>query len=83
MLQKLNNNRAVGPNGIPGELYKYTTPLLAHETANFLNSLFETYENTDINEGEMITPPKPGKLKGPVKNLRPLTLLNTIRKHSY
>ena len=28
----------------------------------------------------MITPPKPGKPKGPVKNLRPLTLLNTIRK---
>ena len=28
----------------------------------------------------MITPPEPGKLKGPVKNLRPLPLLNTIRK---
>ena len=28
----------------------------------------------------MITPPKPDKLKSPVKTLRPLTLLNTIRK---
>ena len=66
--KKLNNNRAVGPDGIPGELYKYSTPILAHETVNCLSSLFETHENININEGEMIAPPKPGKSKGPVKS---------------
>ena len=44
------------------------------------NRIFETHDNIDINTGNMITPPKHGKPKGPVKNLRPITLLNTIRK---
>ena len=78
--KKLNNNQAVGPDGMPGELYKYCTPLLAHETANCLNSLFETHENINLSEGEMISQPKPGKPNSPVRNLRPLTLLSTIRK---
>ena len=47
---------------------------------NCFNNIFETHENLEIHSGDMITPLKPGKLKGPNKNLRPLTLLNTIRK---
>ena len=79
-LNKLNNNRATGPDAIPGELYKYGSYALTHSITNIFNVIFETHEDIDINKGDMITPPKPGKPKGPVKNLRPLTLLNTIRK---
>ena len=79
-LNRLNNNRATGPDAIPGELYKYGSSQLTDEITNTYNELFTTHADIDINTGNMITPPKPGKPKGPTKNLRPLTLLNTIRK---
>ena len=48
--------------------------------ANVLNRVFEEHESLKINSGELIALQKPGKPKGPPKNLRPITLLNTIRK---
>ena len=48
--------------------------------ANVLNRVFEAHESLKINSGELIALQKPGKPKGPPKNLRPITLLNTIRK---
>ena len=42
--------------------------------------MFEEHETININSGELIAIPKPGKPKGPPKNLRPITVLNTIRK---
>ena len=62
-LNRLNNNRAVGPDGIPGELYKYGSHLLSETITECFNNIFETHENIDINFGDMITPPKPGKPK--------------------
>ena len=63
---RLNNNRAVG---------------LSPETiTDCFNNIFETHENLKINSGDIVALPKPGKPKGPVKNLRPFTLLNTIRQ---
>ena len=79
-LESLKNNRAPGGDEISGELLKYGTPLLHKSIANILNRVFEEHETININSGELIAIPKPGKPKGPPKNLRPITLLNTIRK---
>ncbi|GFR59623.1 LINE-1 retrotransposable element ORF2 protein [Elysia marginata] len=76
----LNNNRAPGEGGIHAELLKYGTQEPNKQIAKILNQTFERHENLDINAGELIAIPKPGKPKGPPKNLRPITLLNTIRK---
>ncbi|GFR86817.1 very-long-chain enoyl-CoA reductase [Elysia marginata] len=76
----LNNNRAPGEDGIHAELLQYGTQELNKEIAKILNQTFERHENLDINAGELIAIPKPGKPKGPPKSLRPITLLNTIRK---
>ncbi|KAK3797961.1 hypothetical protein RRG08_018765 [Elysia crispata] len=79
-LESLKNNRAPGGDEISGELLKYGTPLLHKSIANILNRVFEEHETININSGELIALPKPGKPKGPPKNLRPITLLNTTRK---
>ena len=45
-----------------------------------MNSTFTNHEELDINSGVLIAIPKPDKPKGPPNNLRPITLLNTLRK---
>ena len=45
-----------------------------------MNSTFTNHEELDINSGVLIAIPKPGKPKGSPNNLRPKTLLNTLRK---
>ncbi|GFR99671.1 very-long-chain enoyl-CoA reductase [Elysia marginata] len=45
-----------------------------------MNKTFENHEDLDINNGILVAQPKPGKPKGPPQNLRPVTLLNSIRK---
>ena len=74
------HNRAPGKDGIQGELLKYGPETIDSYIANIINESFEKHEILDINAGEIIPLPKPGKPKGPPKNLRPITLLNTIRK---
>ncbi|GFS03294.1 cytochrome P450 20A1-like [Elysia marginata] len=44
------------------------------------NRVFSENDHININSGKGITLQKPGKAKGPVTNLRPITLLNTLRK---
>ena len=78
--KRLNNGKATGEDGIPGELLKYGPEKLAEQTAQVFNSAFEKHQPLKINNGNMKTLQKPGKPKGPIKNLRPVTLLNTIRK---
>ena len=78
--KSLSNNRAPGEDGIPGELLKYGPFMLDHTVANILNETFATHQPLDINGGVLITIQKAGKAKGPPQNLRPITLLNTIRK---
>ena len=79
-INKLNNNRAPEKDGIQGELLKYGPETIDSYIANIINESFEKHEIPDINAGEIIPLPKAGKPKGPPKNLRPITLLNTIRK---
>ncbi|GFR59984.1 LINE-1 element ORF2 [Elysia marginata] len=76
----LNNNRAPGEDGIYAGLLKYGTQELNEQIAKILKQTFERHENLDIYARELIAISKPGKPKGPPKNLRPITLLNTIRK---
>ena len=45
-----------------------------------MNNVFINHNNININGGILIALQKPGKPKGPVANLRPIVLLNTIRK---
>ena len=78
---KLKNNRSCGPDDIPNELLKYAGSSFCREFSDIINQCFET--NTYIKEiGESILTPlqKPLKPRGPVKSLRPLNLLNGIRK---
>ncbi|GFR95935.1 endonuclease-reverse transcriptase [Elysia marginata] len=81
-LARLNNNRACGEDGIPGEFIKYGADTLAKVICNILNSVFSVPVHDDIiiNGGKVITLQKQGRAKGPVTNLRPITLLNSLRK---
>ena len=78
-LKKLNNNRAAGKDNIPGELLKYGANCISPTIAKIFNNALENHE-LDINTGLLLSLQKPGKEKGPLKNLTPITLLNTIRK---
>ncbi|GFR98825.1 endonuclease-reverse transcriptase [Elysia marginata] len=76
----LNNNKAPGEDEIHAELLKYGTPLLDQTIADIFNTTFNKHEKIDINGGVLIAIQKPGKKKGPPNNLRPITLLNSLRK---
>ena len=78
---RMSNNKATGKDGIPAELLKYGPDTLMEDIARILNSIFEEHSDM-INVGRSILQPipKPGKPEGPRKNLRPINLLNVIRK---
>ena len=48
--------------------------------ADIFNVTFPKHENLDRNTGVLIAIQKPGKKKGPLNNLRPITLLKSPRK---
>jgi hypothetical protein len=79
--RSLKNNRATGPDGIQNELLKYGGESLHTTYSSIINNCFET--NTHLHKvGEAIITPlqKPKKPKGPLQNIRPLTLSNAARK---
>jgi hypothetical protein len=77
---KLRNGRAVGPDGIPGELLKYGDDQLHAQMAEIFNQMFENNENLELGRGTLIVLPKPGKPLGLMSSLRPIVLLTTLRK---
>ena len=79
-ISKLNNNRAPGDDNITSELLKYGQGNLTKIITDCLNECLESHLDLEINNGILLSLQKPGKEVGPLKNLRPVTLLNTIRK---
>ena len=79
-LGKLNNGRAAGDDSIPTELMKYASDALAPVLTSIFNGMFEQHEVVDIGSGSLIPLQKPNKPLGPPSNLRPIVLLNTLRK---
>ena len=79
--RSLKNGRANGPDGIPNELLKYSSNSVHERFARIINKSFETNSYLDPIGQANVTPlQKPNKPIGPVKNLRPLTLSNAVRK---
>ena len=79
-MKKLNNDRACGPDGILAEQYKYGGKMFATKMATIYNQVFEKHLPVETNTGILIPLAKPGKPAGPCSSLRPVTLLNTVRK---
>ena len=79
--RSLKNGRATGPDSIPNELLKYASTSFYKEYANIINSCFTSNTYIDaVGEGILTPLQKPKKTPGPMKSLRPLTLLNGARK---
>ena len=79
--KKLNNGRAFGKDGTPGELYRYGGPKLCEHLAKIYNTIFEKHEGIqEIGEGVLIVLNKLNGKPPDVTNSRPITLLNMIRK---
>jgi exonuclease III len=78
--KRLNNNRAAGYDNITAELLKYAPAEVYVDTATVLNKCFTHNEGIQVSKGLLVALPKPGKPKGPLKNLRPVILLPIIRK---
>ena len=78
-IKQLKNGRAPGEDNICNEYLKFAPEILNNQIAMIINKTFENHEDLDINNGILVALPKPGKPKGPPQNLRPVTLLNSIR----
>ena len=79
-IAKLSNGRAAKPDGVVSELLKYGGTELHQRIADIFNRMFERGEQLELGCGTLIFLQKPGKLPGEMKSLRPIVLLNTLRK---
>ena len=62
-------------------MFKYAGKQFTTIYTKILNKAFETGQKIDaIGEGILTPIPKPNKPAGPIENLRPIILLNGIRK---
>ena len=80
-MNRLNNNRASGSDELPGELLKHGSNVIAKPIADIFNRAITDQEVlSQIGHGILILLPKPGKPVGAMTSLRPIVLLNTLRK---
>ena len=80
-VQKMANNKAPGKDNINLEVIKYTPEEVHQEISKILNGIFETNnEEIKLGTGVLLPLPKPKKTQEPMKNLRPMILLEAIRK---
>lgn len=80
-IKKLKNNKSSGPDEISSELLKHSPVVVYEKIAEIFNDMAKTGEfPKEIKEGLLIPISKPGKVKGKLDSLRPIILLNTIRK---
>lgn len=80
-INKLKNNKSPGPDEIYAEQLKHAPDTLSNIIADLFNKMAETGAYPDeISEGLLIPIQKPGKEKGKIQNLRPIILLNMLRK---
>ena len=79
-LKRMNNGKSAGPDNIQVELLKHGGNAVFSEIAEAINSSFSDDTSLDIGDGLLIPLLKPGKPAGPTTNLRPIVLLNAIRK---
>jgi len=77
---KLKNNRALGPDGVAGELIKHGNLTLHLAIANLINDIFATHDSvTELKAGYLFPLNKPGKARI-VTETRPLVFLVIMRK---
>ena len=79
---KMTNNKAPGKDNINVELIKYASEEIYKEIANILNRIYERNDTgVELGTGILLPFQKPKKAQGPVKNLRPIALLEVIQKN--
>lgn len=80
VVKKLKNNRACGHDNVPNEFFKHSPPSLHTFVAQIFNRAFETNQDPALGFGILIPLPKPKKPIGIMSSLRPIILLDTMRK---
>ena len=79
--QRLNNNKASGPDQLNAEYIKHALLPIFEEIAEIYNETAATGNfPSALIHGLLLPIPKPGKQKGPPSNLRPIILLSILRK---
>ena len=77
---KLNSNRNPETDRTLTELVKYSTAEVHYFYPKIIKSVLKNHQMVDIGRGSLCPLYKPGKPKGPMKNLRPVILLAILRK---
>ena len=68
-------------DGISNELLKYAAGILSESFAEIINTIFEQHIALEaLGKGILVALPRPGKPLGPLTSLRPIVLLNSVRK---
>ena len=79
--QKLNNNKAPGPDKLHAEYIKHAPLEIFQQIADIYNNTASTGDfPLALVHGLLYPIQKPGKKKGPPENLRPIILLSILRK---
>ena len=80
-VMKMKNGTSPGVDNITPEMLKYAPNEIFDEIAKILNEIAETgLAPKELTEGIIAPLQKPNKPKGPLTNLRPITLLSILRK---